>query len=313
MPGQASTTNKPDTLKTKEEKVAEKSSSAVKSFVSGGVGGIAAVLVGQPFDLTKVRLQTAAPGQYTGALDVVKQTLARDGVRGFYRGMGPPLAGVTPMFAVSFWGYAMGKKLVYAATPNRTSSVLSYGELAAAGFFSAIPTTLVAAPVERVKVLLQMQGQGGKQLYSGPMDAVAKLYAEGGLRSIYRGTLATVARDGPGSAAYFVVYEMVKKALTPVGQDPSKLSLSAVMVAGGSAGVAMWTLAIPPDVVKSRLQGAPEGTYKGFIDCARQTVAKDGASALFKGFGPAMARAFPANAATFLGVELSMQAMNKFF
>lgn len=135
-----------------------------------------------------------------------------------------------------------------------------------------------------------MQGQGGKQLYSGPMDAVAKLYAEGGLRSIYRGTLATVARDGPGSAAYFVVYEMVKKALTPVGQDPSKLSLSAVMVAGGSAGVAMWTLAIPPDVVKSRLQGAPEGTYKGFIDCARQTVAKDGASALFKGFGPAMAR-----------------------
>lgn len=93
-----------------------------------------------------------------------------------------------------------------------------------------------------------MQGQGGKQLYSGPLDAVAKLYAEGGLRSIYRGTLATVARDGPGSAAYFVVYEMIKKAMTPAGQDPSKLSLSAVMVAGGSAGVAMWTLAIPPDV-----------------------------------------------------------------
>jgi len=51
----------------------------------------------------------------------------------------------------------MGKKLVYAVTPSRTSSVLSYGELAAAGFFSAIPTTLVAAPVERVKVLLQVR------------------------------------------------------------------------------------------------------------------------------------------------------------
>lgn len=57
----------------------------------------------------------------------------------------------------SFQGYAMGKKVVYAVTPNRTSSVLSYGELAAAGFFSAIPTTLVAAPVERVKVLLQVR------------------------------------------------------------------------------------------------------------------------------------------------------------
>lgn len=48
--------------------------------------------------------------------------------------------------------------------------------------------------------------------------------------------------------ADFVVYEMVKKSLTPAGQDPAALSLSAVMIAGGSAGVAMWTLAIPPDV-----------------------------------------------------------------
>ncbi|GAA5886529.1 hypothetical protein JCM6882_001676 [Rhodosporidiobolus microsporus] len=304
---------RPDALKTKEEKVAESSTSAVKSFISGGAGGVAAVLVGQPFDLTKVRLQTAAPGQYTGALDVVKQTFVRDGLKGFYRGMGPPLAGVTPMFAVSFWGYAMGKKLVYAATPSRSSSVLSYGELAAAGFFSAIPTTLVAAPVERVKVLLQMQGQGGQQLYSGPLDAVRKLYSQGGLRSIYRGTLATLARDGPGSAAYFVAYEYVKKALTPQGKQPGELSLSAVCVAGGVAGVTMWTFAIPPDVIKSRLQGAPEGTYKGFMDCAVKTVQADGVKALFKGFGPAMARAFPANAATFLGVELSMQLMNKFF
>lgn len=37
---------------------------------------------GHPFDLTKTRLQTAAPGVYTGAVDVVKKTLARDGVSG---------------------------------------------------------------------------------------------------------------------------------------------------------------------------------------------------------------------------------------
>lgn len=48
---------------------------------------------------------------------------------------------------------------------------------------------------------------------------------------------------------------------------------------------------IPPDVIKSRLQGAPEGTYKGFLDCAVKTVKADGASALFKGFTPAMLRA----------------------
>ncbi|KAK4701211.1 hypothetical protein P7C70_g5025, partial [Phenoliferia sp. Uapishka_3] len=309
------------------------STAGLKSFLSGGFGGVASVLVGQPFDLTKTRLQTATPGQYKGTMDVVKQTLARDGVSGFYRGMGPPLAGVTPMFAVSFWGYAMGKQIVYSMTPDRTSSKLTNGELAFAGFFSAVPTTFVAAPVERVKVLLQMQGQGGKQLYSGPLDAVTKLFKEGGVRSVYRGTAATVARDGPGSAAYFVAYELVKARLTPEGQDPNALSLGAVCIAGALAGVAMWTIAIvrppifqytsqpetyppppqPPDVIKSRLQGAPEGTYKGFFDCAAKTVKANGPSALFKGFVPAMARAGPANAACFLGVELSLQLMNKAF
>lgn len=51
----------------------------------------------------------------------------------------------------------MGKKIVYAMTPERTSMSLSNSELAFAGFFSAVPTTFVAAPVERVKVLLQVR------------------------------------------------------------------------------------------------------------------------------------------------------------
>ena len=59
--------------------------------------------LGHPFDLTKTRLQTAAPGTYTGGLDVVKKTLARDGPTGLYRGVVPPLLGVTPIFALSFW------------------------------------------------------------------------------------------------------------------------------------------------------------------------------------------------------------------
>lgn len=296
-----------------ESEQGKQTTSSLKSFISGGFGGIAAVLVGHPFDLTKVRLQTAAPGTYTGALDVVKKTLARDGVKGMYRGMGPPLVGVTPIFAISFWSYDLGKKLVYSFTPDRKDPKLSISELAFAGFFSAIPTTLVAGPAERIKVVLQVQGQGGKSQYNGPLSVVTGLYKEGGMRSIFRGTGATLARDGPGSAAYFVAYEVVKKSLTPAGEDPSNLNLGAVITAGGLAGVAMWSLAIPPDVIKSRIQSAPQGTYNGFVDCARKTIAQDGAKALFRGFGPAMARAFPANAATFLGVEASIKLMDKFF
>ncbi|KAI0936490.1 hypothetical protein AcW1_000716 [Taiwanofungus camphoratus] len=278
---------------------------SVKSFIAGGFGGVAAVLVGHPFDLTKTRLQTAAPGTYTGAIDVVKKTLARDGPTGLYRGVVPPLLGVTPIFAVSFWAYDMSKALIFAVTPKRTDKQLSIPELATAGFLSAIPTTLVTAPVERAKVLLQVQGQGqGGQQYAGVLDVMKHLYKEGGLRSVFRGSAATIARDGPGSAAYFAAYELTKKALTPAGASPSDLNLGAIVVAGGMAGIAMWSIAIPPDVLKSRIQSAPTGTYSGFMDCARKTIAADGVGALWKGLGPAMARAFPANAATFVSSKL---------
>jgi len=84
--------------------------------------------------------------------------------------------------------------------------------------------------------------------YKGVTDVLKHLYKEGGLRSIFRGTGATLARDGPGSAAYFAAYEVTKKALTPAGASAADLNLQAVILAGGTAGVAMWAIAIPPDV-----------------------------------------------------------------
>ncbi|KAJ7042395.1 mitochondrial carrier domain-containing protein [Mycena alexandri] len=282
---------------TPAEEVKASATDSIKSFIAGGFGGVAAVLVGHPFDLTKTRLQTAP---------YWSKTVAKDGLTGLYRGMIPPLLGVTPIFAISFWAYDASKKLILSSTPNRKSDVLSIPELAVAGFMSAIPTTLVTAPVERAKVLVTGQG-GSEQKYKGVFDVMKHLYREGGIRSIFRGAGATVLRDGPGSAAYFAAYEVTKKALTPAGSSPSELNLGAIIMAGGTAGVAMWA------VLKSRLQSAPTGTYSGFMDCARKTIAQDGVRALWKGFGPAMSRAFPANAATFLGVEASRNLMDKFF
>lgn len=98
-------------------------------------------------------------------------------------------------------GYAMGKKLVYAATGTDDTRTLSIPELAVAGAFSAIPMAFVAAPVERVKVVMQIDGQRPTPQYKGPIDVISKLYKEGGAKSLFRGTGATIARDAPGSAA----------------------------------------------------------------------------------------------------------------
>lgn len=74
-------------------------------------------------------------------------------------------------------------------------------------------------------------------------------------------------------------------------------------------GIINWAIAIPADVIKSRIQTAPEGTYRGNIHCYQILMKEEGAGALFKGIGPAMARAFPANAACFLGVEFSQKLL----
>ncbi|POS74284.1 mitochondrial carnitine carrier [Diaporthe helianthi] len=292
----------------------------LRSFAAGGFGGLCAVVVGHPFDLVKVRLQTAEKGVYSSAVDVVRKSVARDGLRrGLYAGVSAPLVGVTPMFAVSFWGYDLGKSIVRSTTAPSADGSLSIAQISAAGFFSAIPMTAITAPFERVKVILQVQDQrlapGEKPRYNGGLDVVRQLYREGGVRSVFRGSAATLARDGPGSAAYFAAYEYIKRRLTPLdpatGKPSGQLSLTAITCAGAAAGVAMWIPVFPVDTVKSRLQTSEGNVTVGGI--IRELYAKGGIRSFFPGFGPALARAVPANAATFLGVELAHQAMNKAF
>lgn len=79
-----------------------------------------------------------------------------------------------------------------------------------------------------------------------------------------------------------------------------------------TAGVANWTVGMPQDVLKSRLQTAPEGTYpNGIRDVFKTLMKNEGPLALYKGFLPVMVRAVPANAACFVGLELCMNFLNK--
>jgi solute carrier family 25 carnitine/acylcarnitine transporter 20/29 len=72
----------PSAAEVKEDVVVATKSSlqSLRALVAGGVGGVCAVVVGHPFDLVKVRLQTAEKGVYSGAMDVVRRTIAREGL-----------------------------------------------------------------------------------------------------------------------------------------------------------------------------------------------------------------------------------------
>jgi solute carrier family 25 carnitine/acylcarnitine transporter 20/29 len=276
--------------------------------------------------MVKVQLQAAraVPGSAgPTATSVARSIIKRDGVRGLYRGMSAPLLGVTPIFAVNFWAYDVAKRMLAGMKGVPSDKQLTLAEIGVAGALSAIPTTAIMAPGERIKVLLQTSGVGSSAAasaassassafsspapFKGPGDVVRHLLRTGGVASLFRGSSATLLRDGSGSFAYFSVYEGIKRTFTPEGQA---LSPAAVVVGGGLAGVCNWLVAIPFDTVKSRIQ-MQSGLGGGFLSTASALVREEGFRALYKGVGPALLRAFPANAACFLGMELSKSALDK--
>lgn len=274
----------------------------VKSIIAGGVGGVAAVITGHPFDLVKVRLQN---GQYPSMTTAVKSIFANSGPLGFYRGVVPPLVGVTPMFAVSFWGYDIGKKIVSSLNNGKSAIDFTNTQLSTAGLISAIPTTLVAAPMERTKIVLQTQDSNAPK---SMISAIKRILETGGIKSLFKGSFATLARDGPGSAIYFATYEIAKKELSKLnGAKENELSITAISTAGGLAGVGMWIVVFPIDTIKTRLTSNVNESISTKEAISSIYKKSGGIKGFFPGIGPALLRSFPANAATFLGVELTHQ------
>lgn len=225
---------------------------------------------------------------------------------------------LTPLDAVSFWGYDLAKSIVRRFSSDVPSSTLTIAQIYFAGFLSAIPMNIIATPFDRVKVLLQTQGQTSPidskaPKYTGSMDVVRRLYRRGGLRSIYKGAAITFVRDGLDSAAYFATYEYCKRRLAYKDLDGNEgpLNLVAVAIAGAAAGTVMVIPLFPIDTVKSRLQNAENKTRVTELVC--EVYRNGGLKAFYPGIGPALVRAIPANAATLLGWELANHAINKRF
>ncbi|EDV99017.1 GH13279 [Drosophila grimshawi] len=259
-----------------------------------------------PLDTIKVRLQTmplpaaGQPPRYKGIVDCTVKTFRAEGLRGFYRGISAPLVGVAPIYAVDFAVYAAGKRLFQTDEQLK----LNYTQIFMAGLGSGICSALVAVPTDRIKLLLQTQPLTGPPMYSGMMDTAIKLYRQGGMRSLFKGTCACMLRESP-SGVYFVVYEALQdlaRRRSPAGN----ITATSTIFAGGMAGIAFWSLAAPFDLLKSRLQSAPEGTYnQGIRSVFRDLMAREGPKALFRGASPILIRAFPQTAAIFIGVEVA--------
>jgi len=80
--------------------------------LAGAVSGVAVVLVGQPFDTIKVRMQVLNQR----ALPTFQQCLRMEGVTGLYKGTTPQLPGSAVQHAVRMGSYGVAKEALLQVT-----------------------------------------------------------------------------------------------------------------------------------------------------------------------------------------------------
>ncbi|ERN00268.1 mitochondrial carnitine/acylcarnitine carrier-like protein [Amborella trichopoda] len=294
---------------------------AAKDLAAGTVGGVAQLICGHPFDTIKVKLQSQpapAPGRplmYTGAFDAVRKTLAAEGPFGLYKGMGAPLATVAAFNAVLFTVRGQMEKLLR----SEPGVPLTVRQQVVAGAGAGVAVSFLACPTELIKCRLQAQSALATDLvaaaatpkYSGPIDVARHvLKCEGGALGLFKGLGPTLSREVPGNAAMFGIYEAIKQYFAG-GTDTSSLGRGPLMVAGGTAGAVFWAAVYPTDVIKSVIQvdDYKNPKYSGAFDAGKKILKAEGVRGLYRGFGPAMTRSVPANAACFLAYEITRSSL----
>jgi len=273
------------------------------NLLAGGVGGLASLVVGHPFDTVKVRLQTqqAVGGRllYSGARDCLAQLVAKEGIFALYRGMAGLALTSVPRFALVFYANSWGRFLVQ--KEGQAKGDLTLSQVLFGGVFSQLfVAPLMVAPLERVKVLLQVHpGQ-----FSGQIDCLRLILHTEGLRGVFRGALLTLARDVPAFCSYFATYEMLR---SQVKQEDGRMSLPTTALIGGVSGVLSWAIEIPLDGLKSRYQVCLG--QKGLSTILKNVIKEGGLRHLYRGAGVVLLRAFPANSATFIGYEWTIRGL----
>ncbi|KAJ1970768.1 hypothetical protein H4R35_005669 [Dimargaris xerosporica] len=301
-----------------------------RDFVAGTMGGWAQVVVGHPFDTIKVRLQTQPdPPKFRSGIHCFQLTLKEEGARGLYKGVTSPLAGIGICNAVVFAANGYFRRLLQG--PDATSNPLSLGQYALAGGLAGGVMAFFNCPIELLKVKLQVQYRGQPAAgssssaaaalpkpYTGVFDCGVRTFKDRGLRGLYRGLPITILRDMPSFACYFGTYEAIKmlllRARVPVAElhsdnagDVTNTGME-LFFAGGLAGIAAWIPCYPQDVIKSRMQSNPQiRNTRACVQTLLSEARAHGWRIYFKGFGPTIARAFPANAATFVAYETTMK------
>lgn len=177
-------------------------------------------------------------------------------------------------------------------------SDLSFAENFALSGAAAIISKSAAAPIERVKLLVQNQDEMIKagrldKPYKGVTDCVARTFRSEGVLPFWRGNLANCIRYFPTQALNFAFKDKVKALFNPKKTDAYAAKFGKNIASGGAAGAMSLFFVYSLDYARTRLAndaksskkgGLSERQYKGLIDVYKQTLATDGVQGLYRGF-----------------------------
>jgi len=165
-----------------------------------------------------------------------------------------------------------------------------------AGGISAAVSKTVVAPLERVKILLQIQDASKHiakdQQYKGIVDCFTRVNREQGFFSFWRGNVVNVVRYFPTQALNFAFKDTYKKMFMD-GLDKNKdfwKFFAGNLAAGGAAGATSLLMVYPLDFARTRLgadvgKAAADREFKGLFDCISKCYKADGiVRGLYPGF-----------------------------
>jgi len=151
-----------------------------------------------------------------------------------------------------------------------------------------------AAPIERVKLLVQNQDEMIKQgrlsePYKGVVDCTTRTLKTEGIVPFWRGNLANVLRYFPTQALNFAFKDSIKAVFATPKDAPQWRKFATNIASGGFAGSLSLCFVYSLDFARTRLANDAKGKggerqYKGLIDVYKQTLKTDGIQGIYRGF-----------------------------
>lgn len=179
-----------------------------KKILAAFTTGAIAIMVANPTDLVKVRLQAegklppGAPRRYSGALNAYITIIKQEGVGALWTGLGPNIARNAIINAAELASYDQVKQTLL-QIPGFIDSVFTH-LLAGlgAGFFAVC----IGSPVDVVKSRMM-----GDSTYKNTLDCFIKTLKNDGPLAFYKGFLPNFGRLGSWNVIMFLTLEQVKK------------------------------------------------------------------------------------------------------